>query len=359
MNKTSQLHKIKKLQLEMGYACNLKCTMCFQNDFDLCKKLDKKIWQEKLLPVYKQLKTITIQGGEPTVIPECKDLIELVQKVNPNISIELITNGLSFDQEWHKYFAVGKHIVNFSLNASEKNTYEKICVNSNFDQVMHNLKSLIEFRNNQNNNLKIYISFVILPENINQLYDFCKLGYQLNVDFLRFCFDQSCLNIDQKIARGQVTKSLNLLKENNDPESYNLLLLFWKFYCQHKNLKNEFNPMQVDRPQFCPGPFNYLYVSPYGLVQTCLMSNLIIGNLEKQSLIQVLNNRTRKYLQTQRKKGLYKYCNPSCIYNQNPYYKKGIIEIHSHLNRLFYYFQQSPRAAVSKIVRRIKTRFKI
>lgn len=48
-----------------------------------------------------QIKRLMVTGGEPTMIPGIKDIIDLAVKINPDINILITTNGSFSDQFWY------------------------------------------------------------------------------------------------------------------------------------------------------------------------------------------------------------------------------------------------------------------
>jgi MoaA/NifB/PqqE/SkfB family radical SAM enzyme len=139
------MNEVRRLHLELGYFCNIRCVMCYQKNYT--EKLPEYIWREKLLPIYSGLRELNIQGGELTMMPEAKELITLVKKYNNKVKFGCMTNGLRFDDYWQDEFIDNGFMLNFSLNAASLKTYEKMCKYSNYDKVLSNLKELLRKRN--------------------------------------------------------------------------------------------------------------------------------------------------------------------------------------------------------------------
>ena len=141
MNFEHPLSSVEQLHIEMGYPCNVRCIMCFQENFS--QKMDSMIWKSALLPVYPHVSRVLVQGGEPTVMKDCKELISLVLSHNPSARFGVMTNGLLFGDYWRETFVDHGYEVNFSLNAASQVTHELINVNSRYSKVMDNLNRLI------------------------------------------------------------------------------------------------------------------------------------------------------------------------------------------------------------------------
>lgn len=90
------MHQIRRLDLNIAYACNLACKGCLSlSDFDrkgvmpfddIVESIDT--WKEKLTPT-----VLSIFGGEPLLHPKLFDIFAYVKQAWPNTTIRLITNG--------------------------------------------------------------------------------------------------------------------------------------------------------------------------------------------------------------------------------------------------------------------------
>lgn len=353
MNKhLSKLKNIKDLHIEMGYQCNLRCKMCFQKDYS--QKMDSKIWQEKLLPIYPTLEKIIIQGGEPTVIQDTKKIIDLALKINPSIKFGTMTNGLLFDQYWQNLFVDHGFMVNFSLNAVDKTTYESIQRHSNYEKVWGNLKNLIALKNEKKSSLKIFISFVILPDNIQQLTDFVKMGQQLGVDRVRFFFDASMLPDKTDLVTKEVKKTIKLIEDKQIDLAIEGLACFYDYYCSNKNITNNYKDKIKEDVKKCTAPWTSLYIDHQAKVQFCCMSNLILGDLKKQTLENIWNNSKALKFRKRITGNDFRYCQPTCMENLNPDYSLSLTKIICYLNKFKFDFMASPKVAWQKTLRKIK-----
>ena len=106
MNKLS-LDKIAHLQIAMGNQCNQHCIFCYQEDRSTKSKIDDKIWKYKLSSVYPYLESVTILGGEPTIMNNVKELTFLIYNKYSNIKLQTISNGRFFDDTGDHYLLRG------------------------------------------------------------------------------------------------------------------------------------------------------------------------------------------------------------------------------------------------------------
>ena len=103
-------HRIKRLDLNVAYACNLACKGCISlSDFDrrgVDSLQDLKTqcitWSKLLDP-----SIISIFGGEPLLHPRLSKVLDIIRECWPIAQIRLITNGYllkRYDPElWFKY----------------------------------------------------------------------------------------------------------------------------------------------------------------------------------------------------------------------------------------------------------------
>ncbi|MBK6910336.1 MAG: radical SAM/SPASM domain-containing protein [bacterium] len=98
------LEYLRHLHLEMGQQCNVRCSMCYQTSFSPKDKLDDIVWKEKLLDAYAVIESITMQGGEPTVLPNCLELVRIITRDFPHVTLDTVTNGLMWNGEWEDAF---------------------------------------------------------------------------------------------------------------------------------------------------------------------------------------------------------------------------------------------------------------
>ena len=103
------MHQIRRLDLNIAYACNLACKGCLSlSDFDrkgvmpfndVIDSIDT--WKNKIYP-----EILSIFGGEPLLHPKIHDIFLAVRQAWPDVTIRLITNGyLLSKQKVGNFFA--------------------------------------------------------------------------------------------------------------------------------------------------------------------------------------------------------------------------------------------------------------
>ena len=103
------MHQIRRLDLNIAYACNLACKGCLSlSDFDrkgvmpfndVIDSIDT--WKNKVYP-----EILSIFGGEPLLHHKIHDIFLAVRQAWPDVTIRLITNGyLLSKQKVGNFFA--------------------------------------------------------------------------------------------------------------------------------------------------------------------------------------------------------------------------------------------------------------
>lgn len=82
------------LSLETNMTCNLNCKACYNLSKDYVKTLDQIKDEVRTAKERRNLETITILGGEPTLHPDLPDIIRFIE--SQKIFAQLLTNGIVF-----------------------------------------------------------------------------------------------------------------------------------------------------------------------------------------------------------------------------------------------------------------------
>ncbi|MBC8435618.1 MAG: radical SAM protein [Proteobacteria bacterium] len=279
------------MELHLGNLCNLKCKMCGQNySNQIGKELleigetDKEFlswvykqsgnvnnWTNNLSVEYtwfqnkktknklfdyiaKNIKTLTVIGGEPTVIPEFWELFSYLEKNNTlkDQNITVVTNLTNINPKFTDWLPkLNSWTIWASIDGLGDIT-EYIRYPSNFKKVVENLnfykKLLLE-----SNNGKIVFSPAIQLLNIHQLDDMLKWfinfadnywGKQFNVSWMSQVWYPRICNYDTAPKQYRYKVADKLEESVNYFTKYNDISFFYNK--QIKNLRNNFieEPME-------------------------------------------------------------------------------------------------------------------
>jgi len=186
-------------------TCNLRCKMCYRyyvkEDRDFSQKL---IWErlaEFLNEKPQRRLVIKLTGnGDPFVRRETREFLQQFKpKTYPNVSFEILTNGLLLDK---KMWQAIKHNrideINVSIDAASKETYESIRRGGNWERLMSNLQFISQLR--QKGKIKyFYINMVVMKSNYREMKKFVSLAESLKCDEVNFQRITGLFNLEENI----------------------------------------------------------------------------------------------------------------------------------------------------------------
>ena len=141
------------LQIEPTSFCNFRCIMCYQSDKSFSNK-SKGFMSNMTLDLYKKvidevegkIEAITLASrGEPTLNKDFKEMLNYSNK--KFMALKINTNASMLDEDLiHNILSNDIQSIVFSVDAADKETYEKIRVNGKFEKIMRNLKLFAQIR---------------------------------------------------------------------------------------------------------------------------------------------------------------------------------------------------------------------
>lgn len=168
--------------------CNFRCTFCYQ-DYDHNLQLSRmKQIDEEILGLLPYLVQIIAGGGEPLILPIWRKFIHRYdQSVNPVLSFATTTNGSMLDEKMVEKLATFPSVViNFSIDATHKDLFEKLRENSNFSRVYDNLLRCLRRRGEAtNSNFFVSGCMTVMKSNLAELTRMFKfmMSHKLTIGF--------------------------------------------------------------------------------------------------------------------------------------------------------------------------------
>lgn len=244
--------------IEVSAACNLSCTHCPQAFMVREKSLiEPKLFEKiiKELAPYKSFIAFQLQG-EPTTHKSLADMIRMVK--DNGLKSRLITNATLLNKEKSKEFiSAGLDYIYFSMNGGDKESYEKVNVNSNFELVVNNMLDFLEAKEELGAyHVRTRTSFVFENQNKHMARRYKKF-------FGAMPFD-----------RIDLTKLFNFFGLNDEVE-----LTLGELLKQGKKV-------------VCEYPWRYMAVTSTGLVRACIFDyddDLIIGDANRENIMDIWN----------------------------------------------------------------------
>ena len=175
----------KMMEFEISNVCNLECIMCSGFFSSAIRKNREKLPADKcpydeifikqLEPFIPHLTVAKFLGGEPFLIGAYFQIWDLIIRLNPKIQVSITTNGTTLTSKVKNILEkLNAHLI-ISVDSLEKENYERIRINADFDRVMNN----VEYYRDYVKRKKTSISFAVNPMQQNwkempSLLEFCN-----------------------------------------------------------------------------------------------------------------------------------------------------------------------------------------
>jgi MoaA/NifB/PqqE/SkfB family radical SAM enzyme len=175
------------MEFELSNKCNLACIMCDSNLSSAhqdCNSENNLYYGERFFEELKEfiphLQVAEFTGGDPFMIEEYYKIWDMIHELNPKCQILITTNANTMNPRIEKLLEDHKNIhFNVSIDSLQKENYEAIRKNGNFDFAMKNLDKFIEFSRKNKTSLNI----LVCPMTINrhELGDFVNFANEKNI----------------------------------------------------------------------------------------------------------------------------------------------------------------------------------
>ncbi len=174
------------LTIELTNKCNMKCIMCPQaegnlwrssrgeDEFGFMKLKDFKIIIDKLLAEKQSFRDIVLFWfGEPLLNPDFKEMVTYLESKRDKKLFDRIlihTNGSLLTKELSDFLIKlkGDFFFHFSIDAATKETYEKIRVGGDWNEVLANIQYFLQKKKGKKN-ISAVLQFIVMEENKNEL----------------------------------------------------------------------------------------------------------------------------------------------------------------------------------------------
>lgn len=167
--KADELQMPQCMEFELSNICNLECTMCNGHFSSLIRKNREHLpaqenryddaFVEQLIPFLPHLQDAKFLGGEPFLIPIYYQIWDKIAEHNPKIKVHITTNGTVYNNKVRSVLEKLRCGIIMSIDSIEKETYESIRVNANYDRVMENVQHFRAYARSTGN----WFSFAVCP----------------------------------------------------------------------------------------------------------------------------------------------------------------------------------------------------
>lgn len=151
-----KFEQLRCIHVEISSRCQAACPMCNRNLYGGLKNpklvlVDWTLEEFKHIfnkEVVEQLLQVLFCGhfGDPLINPHFLDMIKYLKEVNPNIMINVHTNGSFFKEEWWIEFAKALpklHSIHIALDGL-KDTHHIYRIGTDWDKIIRNSKAFID-----------------------------------------------------------------------------------------------------------------------------------------------------------------------------------------------------------------------
>jgi len=224
--------------------CNLRCIMCES------VKENYLILDETIADIIKHMKyfeLFTCLGGEVFLYDKFNLIINEAKKYDTEVSI--CTNGLLLSKNI-SIFENMKASIGVSVDGFDKETYEKIRINGNFDELLENMKILKQsLKKDSFKQVRTLLNMVIMKNNykqIRQAFDFA-LKYDFGaLNFLKLHGSKDCMPdvYEMSNAVKQIHEYMDIIEK----EKYNFQIFTDpNLNIVRNNQKNLYNNLNLER----------------------------------------------------------------------------------------------------------------
>jgi MoaA/NifB/PqqE/SkfB family radical SAM enzyme len=169
-----------KLSFDISTLCNHQCTFCSNSD---SRTIKAQVSKEKFVKVLDNItqhvlidKISLSAKGEVLLNKELEEIAKLCKNLYKIPYVYFSTNGSLLDKKRSEsILKSGIDSIKFSINATNKDAYQAIHLQNDFERVMENLRYFLENKRRMSSNIKVFISIVSEQKKEKVLQDFKKL----------------------------------------------------------------------------------------------------------------------------------------------------------------------------------------
>ncbi len=304
------------LNIEITTKCNLACTFCYHRELTAEQKIHmkfdlfKKIIDEA--KIYK-LPSVNLNGlGEPITHPKLVDMIRYCKDSNIE-DIMFHTNGTVMTEKFaKKIIEAGLTQIIFSLDTTDKKTYEEMRIGANFEEVNENVEKFIKVRNQMGSKLPIVKTVMVLTDKtVHHAPDFKKKWQEksdsIAAQDLVYSFEDE-ENYEKNVEDNTMSSSMKGLNWKSGENSY------------YKIDRKQIIEMEKNTNEFfrCAYLYQSLKIHPDGFIDPCTPRNApTIGHVDN-SIKDAWNNDKLKKMRKAHEDGKW-YTVDECRKCDHPY----------------------------------------
>ncbi|MDI6785906.1 MAG: radical SAM protein [bacterium] len=277
------------IQIEDTTRCNLKCKMCQRerNDYTQPQEDMEMDVFNKLLPIFPYISQSSLFGiGEPLLN---KKFNEMFAKLRENlVDVLFYTNGMLINEEMAKIWVKnGLRDIIFSLDGTSFRKVENLRKGLKYKVVLDKIRIINRYKKLLKKKLpNIRISYTVMKSNLEELLDMVKLCKELGVGKIIVTFmvafieefRSESLYFHQELTNEVFRRSIVLGRK------LGIDVQVPGFFSLNKEKKRK-------RRKPCLEPWTTTYVFYDGKVRPCCFTDMVMGDLKRQSFEEIWNGK--------------------------------------------------------------------
>lgn len=261
------------LEFQLSNTCNFSCIMCNEEysssicDFFGNHKKNNYYddsFAQSLISILPNIKKISFSGGEPFLIKQCDEILDLSMKYCDNPLYIFSTNGSHIKEKHFRLFEEKKSLISMSFDSIDKDIFNKITGSNDFELVQENLlriKQILEAKG-ENCNVKI----CTMRQNIFVFHDTFTYLNDLNIKISlnHVCFPPQCAiqEMSSLELSGIIVKLRNASIRTDTPIQKQNFIVYLGFI---KLIENYiFNSLKRERETYNLSHYRRLFIKTYG-----------------------------------------------------------------------------------------------
>ena len=176
------------MEFEITSKCNLECIMCNGENSSLIRKNRENgdpypmVYDDNFVKQFTEfipyLKEARFVGGEPFMEDIYYKMWEMISGNGKNTLISILTNGTILNERIISFYKNNNVNISFSIDSVNKDTYQAIRINADYEKVSDNFKKILEI----SKQYKRGINVNVCPLRINMWEIPEILNYYTNLD---------------------------------------------------------------------------------------------------------------------------------------------------------------------------------
>lgn len=178
--------RVYRLVAEITNACNLKCLMCPRNKMRRqVEHMDRGTFEKIVAGNRPHLEFVSLNGyGDPLLHPDLFEYLEICREHGVKTGIS--TNCTTLDEKMARKLLAGPpDQLILALDSVVKESYKRIRVGADFDNVLQNATRFLRLREGRPGPPFVIIQCIYMPETENQIRKFSRYFNDYRYDAIR------------------------------------------------------------------------------------------------------------------------------------------------------------------------------